>query len=463
MSGSIGSLRLLYVAHGFPPNQAAGAEWRAYRTARAARLRGHEVMVLAADDLTERQQDLRVAVADVEGISVQRLSYGVPDDWGSPREFHVPEVDEHLHDLLTEQAVDLVHVISGARTGAGVIDAAARVGVPVVVTLTDFWFLCPRINLRLPTGERCSVPEDALECVHCLACERRRYRIPQQRTAGLSGRLLVAAWQHALLRPRAIERLSRYLEQRRGFLAQQLGQVDVLIAPSRFLQDIFVARGVPAHRLRHMRQGLDTSRWEPVPAAAGDVDSTARLRVGYIGQLADHKGVLDVVAALRSLDDLPDIHLRIYGDPESAWPPFVRRLREAIGSDARIELAGGFDNRRIRTVHAGLDVLVVPSRWYENSPNVILEAFACGTPVIAADLGGMAELVEHEVSGLLYPVGAIAELANRLRRLVDEQDLLPRLARGIPAVKTLDQEIDELESLYMDLIESRSSDDRAVD
>jgi glycosyltransferase involved in cell wall biosynthesis len=62
-------------------------------------------------------------------------------------------------------------------------------------------------------------------------------------------------------------------------------------------------------------------------------------------------------------------------------------------------------------------VLVVPSRWYENSPNVILEAQAMGLPVVTADHGGMAEMVRHEVDGLLFEPDNTASLASALSRL----------------------------------------------
>jgi len=95
-----------------------------------------------------------------------------------------------------------------------------------------------------------------------------------------------------------------------------------------------------------------------------------------------------------------------------------------------------------------LDVVVVPSLWYENSPNVILEAFAHRTPVIVSDLGGMAELVEEGVNGLCFPPGEAASLATALRRLIEEPGLLARLRAGIKPVKTVAEEMTELQAIY---------------
>ena len=95
-----------------------------------------------------------------------------------------------------------------------------------------------------------------------------------------------------------------------------------------------------------------------------------------------------------------------------------------------------------------VDVGVGPSLWYENSPNVILEAFAHRTPVIVSDLGGMAELVEEGVDGLRFPVGEAGALARCFQRLLTEPDLLVRLQAGVRPVKSTAGEMDELEALY---------------
>jgi glycosyltransferase involved in cell wall biosynthesis len=90
----------------------------------------------------------------------------------------------------------------------------------------------------------------------------------------------------------------------------------------------------------------------------------------------------------------------------------------------------------------------VPSLWYENSPNAILEAFAHCTPVGASNLGGMAELVRDGENGLLFAAGDADDLARQLRRWLDHPHLLPALRAGIGPVKSVAQEMDKLEEIY---------------
>jgi glycosyltransferase involved in cell wall biosynthesis len=120
-----------------------------------------------------------------------------------------------------------------------------------------------------------------------------------------------------------------------------------------------------------------------------------------------------------------------------------------------VEFLGVYVESELHQVLRGLDVVVVPSQWYENSPNVILEALACRTPVIASNLGGMAELIQHGRNGLLFEAGNASDLAAQLGRLVEEPGLLDALRRGTGPVRSMDEEISELVGIYERAVGSR--------
>jgi glycosyltransferase involved in cell wall biosynthesis len=94
---------------------------------------------------------------------------------------------------------------------------------------------------------------------------------------------------------------------------------------------------------------------------------------------------------------------------------------------------------------------VVPSVWLENSPFVIKEAFAAGLPVVASNLGGMAEMVSDGHNGLLFEPGDAADLRRALHRLLNEPGLLERLREGIPRVRTIDEDAAWTSAFYGDL------------
>jgi glycosyltransferase involved in cell wall biosynthesis len=173
--------------------------------------------------------------------------------------------------------------------------------------------------------------------------------------------------------------------------------------------------------------------------------------VGFIGTIAPHKGCDLLIRAFKKLPPSMDASLTIHGNLQR-FKPIVKRLRRLAGDDERIIFAGPFRREEVGRVLSEMDVLVVPSRWYENAPLVICEAFAAGVPVVATNLGTMPELVKHGENGLLFELDNAENLARQLRRLGEEPHLLEKLRSGIGPVKTVEENVDELEVLYGELL-----------
>jgi glycosyltransferase involved in cell wall biosynthesis len=440
-------VRIAIAVHHFPPRYQAGAELQAYRTARTLLERGHQARVIAVEAGAEFGRGLEVSDEVFQGVPVRRLAMDVeqsPIGW----EFANPLIGEAVGAILRSWDADLLHLIGGYLMSGKTIEAAKQAGLPVVLTVMDFWFLCPRITLMRPGGALCDVPEDALKCVLCLSKAKRRYRIPDRFTAGRFGRAMLRLWRSRAARKLSgVTDLAAAMLARRAYLRRVFGMADVVISHSQFLKDLCERQGMRNNRFVCTRQGLDASRWKQYPRGTGRFGP---LRIGFAGQVAPHKGVHVLIEAFDALQG--EAELSIYGDL-GRFPRYAQRLRRMADGDGRVRFAGQYAPSEVGRVLSALDVLVVPSLWYENSPNSILEAFVAGTPVVASDLGGMAELVRHEVNGLLFETGNALALAACLQRLIDEAELVSRFARQMPRVKTVDEEVDELENIYRSLVE----------
>jgi glycosyltransferase involved in cell wall biosynthesis len=145
--------------------------------------------------------------------------------------------------------------------------------------------------------------------------------------------------------------------------------------------------------------------------------------------------------------------LRIWGGcPSEKYESYVSRIEsKARGSDA-IALEGSFPADRLPDVLDQIDVLVIPSVLYENNPLVILEAFAAGIPVIAGDVGGMAELVHHDKDGLLFHLGDMDDLAEKLALMV-EAEKLQYYRSNIASPLTFSEMGSEVERLCASLVQ----------
>lgn len=454
-------MRIVLAVHHFPPRYTAGAELYTYRLARWLNRAGHEAEVVCVESVQDGDLTPRCVRDVYDGVPVYRLHINLKEAPDPVRwQFWNPQIGSWFADFLRAARPDLVHLNSCYLLSASIIEAVRGQSIPIVLTLHDFWFLCPRITLQRPDGSLCKqAPADPAECAWCLLTEKRRYRLPEVASAGMLGRLMVSAprdWP-ALARLVGLEALRGALEERRRCLSEALQSVDMLIAPSQFLRGMFVQQGVPAGRIRFSRCGLDVGIWQDIVPVSERWGS--QLRVGYIGQLAPHKGVHVLLRAFRRLRTTDGrLELRVYGDP-ARFPRYVTYLRRLAARDKRIVFEGVVENTQIPRILTALDVVVVPSKCYENSPFVILEAQAAGVPVIASNLGGMAELVQHGVNGLLFEAGNNRDLARQIQRLLDEPGLLGQLREGIRPPRTMENEMQELLQTYALVSSGRGSSD----
>ena len=147
-----------------------------------------------------------------------------------------------------------------------------------------------------------------------------------------------------------------------------------------------------------------------------------------------------------------EVELQVWGDLEQE-PPYAERCGMLLQQDAAVRFCGPFGRDRLAEVYSGIDVLVVPSIWDENSPLVVHEAFAAGVPVIVSDVPGLTEAVTGGVDGLVFPPGDPAALGNAMRRISGEPELLDALRAGIRPVRSAAAAAADLVDVYEDLID----------
>jgi len=446
-------VRILFAAHQFFPEHRAGTEVLTLGLARAMRSLGHDARVFAAKRSTPATDlpEGGVEDYDFEGVPVRRarrpkeslsrpfrLNYANPDMAGA------------FSDYLRDFRPDVVHFMHLQGLSADAVPVARASGAPVVYTATDFWAVCPVVDLRRHDGAMCSGPDPG-HCLRCLAS-----RQPASRLARVAERIPAPVLRaaDALSRIPALPkplpmRQVRDLSERPAYIRERVNSLDRVIAPTRLTRDMLVRNGVRPDLVEVSHYGIDTSN--VVASRRGGDDSTG-VRFGYIGTLGPHKGCDLLVRALRSLPWSLDVALDIYGS-DRGFEGFEAKLRWLAGDDSRISFRGTFPPEGIGGVLSDMNALVVPSRWYENTPLVVYAAFASGTPVVATDLGGLSEVVEHEKNGLLFPLEDAAALARCLERLAGEPGLLGRLRDSIGSVKTVEENAEELLALYNGLVE----------
>ena len=441
-------MRILFTTHQFFPESRAGVELVTLGLARELKARGHEPFVLAARRTVPHSDLLPNETEDYEldGVPVRRI--GRPEEGLSrPYELNYRNDDmaERTREYVRKVGPDLVHAMHLQGLSASVLPVFEELGLPVVFTAADFWPVCPVVDLRRHDGVMCEGPDVS----HCMRCLASRSTDPRLRKAA---RLLPGAVTRAagLVSRTPLSRLSFPLRQveavreRPAYIRDRMESVDQILAYTHLTRDLLVANGIGRRKIHVSPYGIDTSH---VARVSTQRRPSATLRFGFVGTLAPHKGPDLLVRAFGMLPPGVDATVSIHGS-EKGYETYAAGLRDLAGDDGRIGFPGPFSREELGSVLAGLDVLVVPSRWYENAPGVVFEAFAAGMPVISTDLGGMSEFVRPGKNGLLFALDDAEDLARQLRALIEDNDLLGRLRAGIEPVKTVGEYAGELIELY---------------
>ena len=236
---------------------------------------------------------------------------------------------------------------------------------------------------------------------------------------------------------------------RQTYIQRFFDLVDQFISPSQFLADRYIAWGVPAAKMIVLENIVRAA-----PAEITRPDNAGVLRIGFFGQTTRLKGINVVLNAADLLEDDVAMVFDIHGDdsdqPDEFRAEFAKRRKKA-GRNVRFH--GAYDNRRVDALMQQVDVVVVPSIWWENSPVVIQEAIRNRRPVICSDLGGMAEKILPGRDGWHVTAGDAAGLAAIVARLAANRAEVTAMVASMRLAVVPQVTVDAHLQLYGELLE----------
>jgi len=397
-------MRICLISNLYPPHARGGAERVVETEARALKALGHEVSVITAEPVRP-DGSVEPRMTEESGVRVWRFHplnlffYGEIGRHSAParllwhawdaKNAHAAGV---IGRILQAERPDVVHTHNLKGLGLSVPRVIRKLGIRHAHTLHD-------VQLVAPSG-----------------------LIIKGRESGFG----------------VTDPVSRMFaaSARRAF-----GSPDLVISPSKFLLDFYRARGFfPSSH------GVFLPNPAPRAAPAPHAPSV-ETRFLFLGQVERHKGILLLIEAFRRLaKDRPKIRLDIVGAGS-----LDEEARRIAGKDVRIAFFGKKSPAQFTEMFSKAEYAVVPSLCYENAPTVIVESFAYGVPVIAADIGGAAELVRHGENGLVFEAGSVASLVAMMKRACDEKGAWParsKAARRSADLLTEERHAERLVSLY---------------
>ena len=292
-----------------------------------------------------------------------------------------------FQELLSSARPDIVHIHNLVPNfSPSVLYACRKVNVPVVHTLHNYRLLCPASTL-FRDGHLCE------ECIDHSLWRGVRYGCYQSSRPGTAAVATMLAL-HRLL----------------GTWAQT---VDCYLVPSEFARQKFIGGGLPAEQIVVKPNFVD-----PDP---GTGNGNAKDYALFVGRLSPQKGIRTLLAAWEPLT----FPLVVVGDG-----PLASLLEEPQPRSPAVTYRGRLSRDETLAAMKQARFLVVPSEWYESFGLIIVEAFACGVPVLCSRLGAMEEIVEDGRTGLHFTAGDAGDLAAKVRWAWDHPDEMRRMGRN---------------------------------
>lgn len=311
---------------------------------------------------------------------------------GAYLEFHNRDARKKLKKLIDDENPDVLYCLIPGELTPDIFKIAKKKGVPCILRLSDFRLLCGKMNLL--RGE--NICE---ECIH--------------------GKYLCMV-KHKCVKDSALVSCLRMLSLYYSKICNRYKYVDAVIAPPRFTAKKFIeASFFPEEKVFINPTFIDCSQIE--------VSSVFKPYVLCLGRFTLEKGFIYVVEAMKHLQDIP-VTVAVTGD-RNGCSPELEALIEKYNLEDKITFVGFLHGEALEKIINESLCVACPAIWYENMPNTVLEAYAYGKPVIASNIGSLAEIVEDGVTGLLFDPKNSKQIADCIRKLYEDPELCMRLGK----------------------------------
>jgi glycosyltransferase involved in cell wall biosynthesis len=390
-------MKICLISNLYPPISRGGAEKVAEVVARGLREAGHEVFVISTKPWAG-WKSLKPAAVEENGIKVYRfypanLFYYLNDykhhalwrmKWHFWDMFNCQSA-RAVKNILQKEKPELVMTHNLKGIGYLIPRAIKKLGIKHIHTLHD-------VQLSVPSGLIIKGQENN--------------------------------WSQRTWLRKIYEAICRRL----------FGSPDVVVSPSKWLLDFYSEKGFfknskkivlpnPVGLNVIVRSEATKQSHEQEIATLPTVARNDGLSLLYLGQIEEHKGILFLVDTLKKIDI--DFKLHVAGDGSK-----MEELKKAVGEDARFIIHGKLSGEEVVKVFDQIDLTVVPSLCYENSPTVIYESLSAGVPVLAAKIGGVAELVRDGENGFTFEAGDVEDLTRTIKSISAHRGELQKMRQA---------------------------------
>lgn len=313
------------------------------------------------------------------------------------RMFYSLEAKRKMAQLIADEKPDLVYIMQmHNKISPSIVDAARKAGLPVVHRISDFQYMCPN---ALFYNDRTGVCEDCLKGKRW-SCVKNKCVLNSTVYSGIK---MMAKWMHDVMK---VHR-----------------RIDAFVVPSEFTLGKLHEYGIPMEKLNHIPTFFNLKEVNPAVEY--------KPFVLFVGRIEKQKGLMTLVKAF---EELP-YELRIIGFSNDGYEDELKRYlgrpingdlnveeSTAYGKNGNIHFLGRKSFEEIVPYLKSCMCTVVPSEWYDNFPNVVLESYAYKKAVIATDFGSLKYMVEEGKTGMKFKYADLDDLRRCVTFMLEHPD-----------------------------------------
>jgi glycosyltransferase involved in cell wall biosynthesis len=363
----------------------------------------------------------------INGIKVSRFSVSsrvsdIAEMYGEGDDLAATEFDK----ILIEEKPDIVHLHAYTRAiSLKLVKKVKLKNIPVVLTYHSPTVTCQRGTLLRWGASQCDGLLNDLKCTECtlhgLGLNKTISQVLARLPKGFGAVVSKLGGKGGIWTAiRSRDLVTLRLQTIKSFLEK----MDHVVAVCQWVEDLLVRNGIPTNKISLCRQELTQELGTTLRTADNNqefqgISKVDQLRIIFLGRLDPSKGV-DVVIKALALIKKCKIVFDIYGVSQGVLgDKYEAKLRLLAKNDSRIQFQKSVNSSEVVKILKNYDALVVPSRWMETGPLVVLEAFAAGIPVIGSNIGGIRELVTDGLNGLLVDSGSPSAWSESILKFND--------------------------------------------
>ncbi len=412
-------MRILQVIHDFVDTQLAGSELYTYYLSKELKKR-HEVAIMY---YSNSESDFAIKEGEYHGLRTFIVNIPVTNMYRWSRfNYQNKQTDALFGKILSVFNPQIIHFQHLLFSSMNFPSIAKALRYPSIHTLHDFYLVCPMITLLDRNSNLC----EKINKTKCILCFLDYF--------GKKNTVFRAYWVRAFY----------HLLWKRNNMVNKgvFRDVDLFISPSQFLMGKFIKYGLPPEKIIYSDNGMNTGIIKDnLPKRT----SPACMTFGYLGGNREEKGIRLLIEAF---NQIKSAQLHIYGKN-------VEKQYGDMAKNPNIKFKGLISDEQKAETFEEMDALIFPSICFENSPVAIHEAFMFQKAVITSDIGGMAELVRDGENGLLFRAGDVEELRRKIRYCINNPDGVRRMGQSAPKIKSIRENVEELEKIYEEIVSQR--------